>query len=212
MKKPVLVLGAGGHAKILIDIIGLSEEYYLEAVIGREDEPLDTILGYTVKKGDKHLKEYLAKGVSSLAIGIGGYSDNHKRTEIFIQCRELGFEIINLIHPSAIVSESARLGVGVVIFAGAVINPEVIIGNNVIIATGSTIDHETVIEDNVLVSAGVTVGARDTVKEGSLLALGAKVISRVTIGRNALVAAGAVVVNNVPDNAAVYGIPAKLKA
>jgi sugar O-acyltransferase (sialic acid O-acetyltransferase NeuD family) len=209
MKKPVIVLGAGGHAKILIDIINLSDEYFLEAVVGREDEPLDFIMGQPILKGDKHLKDYLSEGVTLLTIGIGGYSDNSRRTEVYRMCKSMGFEIINLIHPSAVVAKSVKLGDGLVIFAGAVINPEVTIGSNVIIATSATIDHETTIEDHVLVSAGVTVGAGNTLKEGALLALGSKVISRVVIGRNSLVAAGAVVVKNVPDNTAVFGVPAR---
>jgi UDP-perosamine 4-acetyltransferase len=212
MKKPVIVLGAGGHAKVLIDIIEAGNEYYVEAVIGREEEPVDAVLGYPVRKGDSCLPDYLKEGICSVVIGIGGYSDNKKRTETYLKCKEMGFEIVSLIHPTAVVSASAVLGGGVVLFAGVIINPEVRIGNNVIIATGSTIDHETVIEDNVLVSAGVTVGAGNTIKESALLALGAKIISRVTIGRNALVAAGAVVISDVPDNARVFGVPARSKA
>jgi UDP-perosamine 4-acetyltransferase len=209
MKKPVIVLGAGGHAKILLDIIQLSDEYFVEAVIGREDEPIDQIMGYPVLKGDRYLNEFLVQGTKSLVIGVGGYSDNSRRTELYTKCKDMGFEIISLIHPSATIAKFVKIGDGAVIFAGTIINPEVTIGNNVIIATGSTIDHETVIEDNVLVSAGVTVGAGNLIKQGALLALGSKVISRVTIGENSVVAAGAVVIRDIPDNTAVYGIPAR---
>ncbi|MBM4398813.1 MAG: acetyltransferase [Candidatus Cloacimonetes bacterium] len=209
MKKPVIVIGAGGHAKILIDILMLSSEYYLEAVIGREDETAETILGHQILKGDTYLEEYLAKGINHAAIGIGAYTDNHRRKEIFDRIKGIGFFIVNLIHPSAIISDSVIMGDGAVIFAGVVANPDVIIGSNVIIATGSTIDHETIIEDHVLVSAGVTVGAGDLIGEGSLLALGSNIISRVSIGKYSLVAAGAVVTCDIPDRTTVYGIPAK---
>ena len=209
MKKPVLVIGAGGHAKILIDIINKSDDFKLEAVIGRDEEPHEAILGIPILKGDRYLNQYLEKGINSVAIGIGGYSDNSRRREMYYQLKEQGFEIVNLIDKTAIISQFVTLGDGVVIFAGVVINPDVTIGNNVIIATGSTIDHETVIEDHVLISAGVTVGAGNILKEGALLALGCNVISRVTIGKEALVAAGAVVVNDIPDRAKVFGLPAK---
>lgn len=211
MKKPVLILGAGGHAKILIDIILKSTDYYLEAIIGQDCEPCDLVLGYKILKGDKHLLDYKRKNVNSVAIGIGGYTNNMKRKEMYYKLKDMGFEIVNLIDPSATISPFAKLGDGVVVFAGVVINPDVVIGNNVIIATGSTIDHETIIEDHVLVSAGVTIGAGNLIKEGALLALGSNIISRVVIGQNSLVAAGAVVVNDIPDNTVVFGIPAKPK-
>ncbi len=211
MKKPMLIIGAGGHAKILIDIIQKSDEYSLKAVIGKENEEHNELMGYKIYKGDKYLSEFKDAGITSIAIGIGGYTNNEKRKAIYCKLKSTGFEIVNLIDPSSVVSASVKLGDGVVIFAGVIINPEVIIGNNVVIATGATIDHETIVEDHVLISAGVTVGAGDIIKEGALLALGSKIISRVTIGENALVASGAMVVNDIAKNTTVYGVPAKPK-
>lgn len=207
LKKPVIVLGAGGHAKILIDIIQVSSQYYVEAIIGNIDEEIDTLMGYSVLKGDHHLTQFFEKGIRNVAIGIGGYTNNEKRKEIYLRLKSEGFDIVNLIHPSAIISSSVSLGDGVVIFAGVILNAEVEVGNNVIIATGSTIDHESKIESHVLVSAGVTIGAGNLVGEGALLALGSKVISRVNIGSGALIAAGSVVVCDVASNSKIYGVP-----
>lgn len=211
VKKPVLLIGAGGHAKVLIELIHQSDDYYIEAVIGRNDEIHEEIMGYKILKGDIYLADYKAKGINLVAIGIGGYTNNNKRKDLFRNLKNDGYKIINLVHPSAIVSQSVVLGEGVVIFSGVTINTEVIIGDNTVIATGANIDHETIIEDHVLISAGVTVGAGNIIKQGALLALGANVISRVVIGENTLVAAGAVVVSNVAKDTVVYGIPAKEK-
>jgi UDP-perosamine 4-acetyltransferase len=211
LKIPVLVIGAGGHAKILIDIIHESNEYYIEAVIGQKNENIDNLMGHKVLKGDEYLEQYKKKGINNVVIGIGGYRDNKRRQEIFNNLSSKGFNIVNLIHPSAVISSSVKLGEGVVIFAGVILNAEVEIGDNVIIATGSTIDHESIIKSHVLISAGVTIGAGNIISEGALLALGSKVISRVSIGKNALVAAGSVVVSDVDSDTVIYGVPGKPK-
>jgi sugar O-acyltransferase (sialic acid O-acetyltransferase NeuD family) len=211
LKKPLVIVGAGGHAKILLDIASKSAEFEVVGVVSKEDDPQDDIMGFKIYKGDNYLLEFKNKGVSSVAIGIGGYTNNNLRKEMYYRLKELGFEIANLIDPTAIISKTVKMGEGVVIFAGVIINTEVVIGNNVIIATGSTIDHETIIEDHVLVSAGVTVGAGDVIQEGALLALGSNVISRINIGMNSLIGAGAVVVNDIENNAKVFGVPAKPK-
>ncbi len=209
MKKPVLVLGAGGHAKKLIDIIMRTDQYYVEAIISQAGDPHDNLWGYKILKGDSHLQEYQSRGIVSLANGIGGFTDNLKRKEIFLKLKEDGFQFVNLIDPSAVISYGVRLGEGIAVCAGVVVNPDVVIGNNVIISNSASVAHDSILEDHVLISSGSTVGAGVVVREGALLALGCNIVSRVTVGRNALVAAGAVVVKDVPDGARVFGIPAR---
>lgn len=212
MKKPVLVIGAGGHAKVVIDIINQHKDYKVEAVIGRENEPIDTLLGYPVLKGDKYITIFREKGVTAAVSGIGGFVDNRRRTEIYQNLKDLGYELINLIHPSAVLSSSVRMGEGIVAYPGVIINTDVRIGNNVIFSSGAIISQETVIGDNVLISTGANVGGGCIIGSNAVIGLGASILARVRIGANALVAAGAVVIKDVPDNARVYGIPAREKS
>jgi sugar O-acyltransferase (sialic acid O-acetyltransferase NeuD family) len=210
MNKKVIVVGSGGHAKVVIDIL---HEMNCFQIIGITSDSLEkgvVFSGYPVLGDDDYLKE-ISPDQYEIAVGLGGYRNNDLRTIVYQKIKSLGFNFVNAIHPSAIISKTAKFGEAIIVFPGVTINTDVSIGNNSIVATGSTIDHETKIGNNVLVSAGVTIGAYAELMDNSLLALGSKVISGVKIGRNAVVAAGAVVIHEVHDNDTVFGIPAKRK-
>lgn len=208
--KRVIVIGSGGHAKVVLDIL---EEMGEIEIIGITSKTLKSGLvfnNYPVI-GDDGVLANFRNSDCLIAMGIGGYKDNNLREQIYNYVKDIGLTFLNVIHPSAIISKSVILGESVVIFSGVIINTDVKIGNNTIIATGSTIDHETIIGNHVLISAGVTIGAYSVINDNALLALGSKVISGINIGKGSLVAAGAVVVKNINDNERVFGIPASPK-
>ena len=208
--KKVIVIGSGGHAKVVIDILHEMEDIEILGITSNSLSVNSFFLGYQVLGDDDVLTQF-ANQNCFIAMGLGGYKDNNLREKVYNYVKGLGFNFINAIHPKSIISKTVKLGESVVIFAGAVLNTEVQIGNNTIVLTGSTIDHETIVGNNVLISAGVTIGAYSKINDNSLLALGSKIISGITIGRNAVVAAGAVVIRDVPDNDTVFGIPAMPK-
>jgi UDP-perosamine 4-acetyltransferase len=209
VKKNVILVGDGGHAKIVCEILELMDQYQIIGVTSIRPESA-SFLGYPIIGDDEKLKEFMGKDVD-LAIGIGGFRDNIFRKHIYLNLKSMGFKIASAIHPSAIVSRSAYIGEACIVFAGVVINPYVRVGNNTIIATGSTVDHESIIGNHVLVSAGVTIGGYTLIEDEALCALGAKIVSGVKIGPRALVAAGAVVVSDISEGQTVYGIPAQPK-
>jgi len=211
MKEKIVLIGNGGHAKLVLDFLGEMGNYEIIGVVIDKKDSNNNFCGYPILGDDEVLIDLINQGVNCAAIGIGGFKDNSLRKKIYTKVKTLGFKVISAIHPSAVISKSVLLGEGNVIFPGVIINTETRIGDNVIIATGSTVDHETVIEDHVLISAGVTIGACALIQEGALIALGAKVVSGIRVGKNALIAAGAVVVKDVDDHAKVFGIPARPK-
>lgn len=207
--KKVIIIGSGGHAKVVIDIIQEMGEFN---IIGITSESLlkgDLFLGYEVLGNDDVLQNYTNDSQVLVAMGLGGYVNNTLRSKVYADVKKIGLSFINVIHPNSFISKTSELGEGVTVFPGVIINSHVQIGNNVIIATGATIDHETIIGNHVLISAGVTIGAYTVIKDQVLLALGSKVISGLKIDENALIAAGAVVVKNVNANSKMFGIPAK---
>jgi sugar O-acyltransferase (sialic acid O-acetyltransferase NeuD family) len=207
MNNDIILVGDGGHAKIIVDILEASSNYNIIGVTSINKNN-NEFLGYPILGNDSILHEYFNKGINKVALGLGGYRNNNLRIKMYKLVKKIGFEVVSAVHPHAIISKSVKLGEGNAIFAGAIINPEVRIGNNVIIATGASIDHETVIKDHALISAGVTIGGYVEIEEGVICALGSNVISGIKIGKNALIAAGAVVVNDIMKNAKVFGIPA----
>ena len=206
----VIVIGSGGHAKVVIDIIHTMGKYNIVGITSQSLKKGASFLGYEIIGDIDSLLGYDPKKCG-VAMGIGGFRDNLARKRNYIAVKEMGFSFLNVIHPDVIISNTCKLGEGIVIFPGVVLNTDVHVGNNTIIATGSTIDHETVVGNDVLISAGVTIGAYSKICNNGLIALGAKIVSGVIIGENTIVAAGAVVLNDVNKNEIVYGIPAKPK-
>jgi sugar O-acyltransferase (sialic acid O-acetyltransferase NeuD family) len=208
----IILIGSGGHARVIIDIIQQVNTFRIIGVTSKSLKAGSSFCGYPVLGDDSVLTEIKKKGdIEHVAIGVGGFRDNLLRTELFKKIKAMGFTIVNAIHPSVCISPTAFVGEGVTIYPGTVINTSVKIGNNVIIATGVSIDHEATIGNNVLISTGSAVGAYSIIKDNALLALGSSVVAGITIGINSIVAAGGVVVNDIPDNSVVYGIPAKPK-
>lgn len=210
MTGKVLVLGTGSHAKVVIEILIEMKKDIAGCVSGDPNAP-KAVLGCPVIGNWENLSDIRRRGITHAAVGVGGWTDNAFRQEVFAMAKSAGFDLVTAIHPSVEMSRSATVGEGSVVFAGAVMQTQVIVGRNVIIATNSQLDHETIVEDHVLVSAGVTVGARVRIQESALLAIGSVVVSDRTIGKGAVVAAGAVVVEDVPPGSRVFGIPAKPK-
>jgi sugar O-acyltransferase (sialic acid O-acetyltransferase NeuD family) len=208
MKEEIIVIGTGGHSRMIQDFI---EEGDLYRIIGfiTNDIKISNFHGYPILGNDDVLRKYFKMGVKKIAIGIGGFTDNRTRKKIFELVKSIGFDVITIVHHSAVISRYAKIGEGSVIMPNVVINNDVIIGSNCVIANSAVISHETIVEDHVLISAGVTIGGYSIVKSETLIALGASVVSGVTIGNNVLIGAGAVVVKDAIEQGTYIGIPAR---
>ena len=207
--KKILVIGSGGHAKVVIDLIESSTTFEIVGIVTK-NQNIEHFMGYPVIGDDSVLDGYKRNGIDAIAIGVGGYKDNEQRENIYNLVIIKGFIPVTLVHHSVILGRDVSMGRGCVVFPGVVINTDVKIGNNVIVATSSSVDHETVVEDHVLISAGVTIGANTIIKKGALIALGAKIVSGVTIEEKIIIGAGAVVVNDCKALGMYLGIPAKM--
>jgi len=208
---PVMLLGSGGHALVLLDALLLGGA----TVIGLTDADAARrgliVLGHTVLGGDDVLQRY-APGSVALVNGLGSTRSMARRQQIYERFHTAGYEFAQVIHPRAIVARSAKLESGVQIMAGAVIQAEARIAANSIVNTGATVDHGCRVGAHVHVAPGATLSGEVTVGDGSHVGAGATVIQRVRIGRACLVGAGAMVRKDVPDGATVIGIPAKVKS
>lgn len=209
-EKDLIIIGDGGHANVLIDIIESSTDYNIIGLTSKESSN-GSRYGYPILGDDNVIDLYLSRGLTNIAIGVGAYMDNTYRDSLFHKMRKKGLNVVNLIHKSSHLGRNVKFGCGAVIFPGVILNSNVTVGNNVIIATGSTVDHDSIIEDSVLISAGVTVGAATKIGQRVLIALGAKLISHVEVAESTLIGAGAVVVKDIKISGKYFGIPAKLR-
>lgn len=207
---PTICLGAGGHAKGLIEILGLDGRYELMGILDpRTDLYNGRILGLPILGGDELLPALLERGIRHGLVGLGGVGHTGPRETLYRRVVEYGLEPVSVVHPSAIISGSARLGRGVNILAGVIVGADAEIGDNVIVNSGAIVEHDCTIENHSHLASGCMLGGGVRVLQGAHIGLGASVRQGICVGRRAVVAAGAVVVRDVPDQTVVAGVPAK---
>lgn len=202
MSKDVIIIGAGGHAKVIADIIYKSGDN----LIGFLDDNLankgkEIYLGKKVLGTTKDIEIY---NKNYFIIGIGNNSIRKKINN------ENNLKLYTAIHPSAIIAEDVKIGTGSVIMAGVVINPGTVIGKNCIINTCSSLDHDNLLEDYVHISPGAHLAGTVKVKEGTWICAGVTVINNITIAKNNIIGAGATVIKNIEEENSTYiGVPVK---
>ena len=210
MTKQVIGLGAGGHAKIVIEILRLLGDFEVVGLLDANPKVHGaSILHVPILGDDSLLPELFGRGLRHAFVGLGGTGDNQPRTTLYMTARENGFEVVSAIDPRAIIAPSAVLGDGVMVMPGAIINADSRVANNVIINTGAIVEHDCTIGNDVHIATGARLGGGVTVRDGAHVGLGAAIKQGVQIGRKAIVGAGAVVIHDVADNATVVGVPAR---
>jgi len=168
------------------------------------------ILGVPVLGSDDLLPHLYTQGIRHAFIGLGTVGDSRPRQRLYEYAVQQGLEIVQTIHPRAVIAPSVQIGYGATIMANAVINAAVRLGDNVIVNTGAIIEHDCIIGNHVHVATGARLASTVSVSDGAHIGMGASVRQCLHIGQNAIVGAGAVVVDDVPDNVVVAGVPARV--
>ena len=207
----VVGLGAGGHAKVVVEILRLMDGIEIVCLLDRNAALWGTeLVGVPVLGGDDLLLGLRQKGVRGVFVGVGATGEVGPRRGLYRMARSQGFELVTAIHPAAVVSTSARLGCGGTVMAGAIINADARLGENVIVNSGAIVEHDCVVGDHVHIAPGAKLASGVHVGDGSHVGLGAVVLQGRRVGCNAVIGAGAVVVRDVPDDVVVTGVPARV--
>lgn len=205
MNKPLILIGNGGHAKVLIDILRINEQ----EIIGFTDpngDHLDSDLKYL---GDDNAVYRWKPSDVLLVNAIGSIGIPTNRKLLYEKFHAKGYRFASVIHPSAIIASDCKLGEGVQIMAGAVLQSGSCIGNNVIINTKASIDHDTVVGQHVHIAVGSTIAGGVRIGDCAFIGAGSTIIQNIDIGANSIVAAGAVVIRDVKESTTVMGVPAR---
>lgn len=206
----VVGLGAGGHAKVVIDILLRAGGYRILGLLDRDQALWGTsVLGLPVLGGDELLPELVGQTRFAF-LGVGSIGDNRLRGRLFEQAMNLGFEFVKAVHPSAAVGVGATLSAGVAVMAAAVIGPCAQLAQNVIVNSGAVVEHDCRLGPHVHIAPRACLSGNVQVEEYAHVGAGATVIQGIHIGRRAIVGAGAVVVRDVPDDVLVVGVPARI--
>jgi sugar O-acyltransferase (sialic acid O-acetyltransferase NeuD family) len=194
----LLVVGAGGHAKVVIDA---AEEagFEIAGVVGAPGD-VPEILGHPVS----HDCADLAGDAFIVAIG-----DNATRSRIFGEYLTTGLTPASVVHPSAIVGRQAQIGEGAFVAAGVIINAGARIGADTILNTGCTVDHDCVVGEHAHIGPQAALCGSVTLGEGVLLGVGSCASPGVSVGDWTVVGAGAAIVDDLPAHAVCVGVPAR---
>ena len=204
-------IGAGGHAKVLIEAIRLSGTYEPIALLDPNPNLRETsVLDVPVQGDDGELVSMHKKGIRYFFVGVGSVADCSLRRRLYKIGLQQGMKPISIIHPAAVISPSALLGPGAMVLAGAVINASVSIGENVIVNTAAVVEHDCLIGDHVHIATGAKLASAVRVGSGAHIGANAAVRQSLTIGVSAIVGVGAAVVSDVAANTIVVGVPARI--
>lgn len=204
----IVVIGGGGHAKVVISMILKSKNYNLIGYTDNIDKGSILDAPYL---GTDEILEYLynEKGVNFAACGIGKVIINDFRSDLIKRICGIGYFFPSIISPNAIINNEVHIGQGSVIMDGVIVNSSSMIGNYCILNTRASIDHDCIIEDGVHIAPGVVLCGGVKVEKESIIGAGSVVIQNRKICNNVLVGAGSVVSKDIAISGTYYGVSAK---
>lgn len=213
MTESVVILGAGGFAREVLDVF--------DAINAEQPDSFD-VLGFISEVEEDWLKKFNGKpvlggfewfegvptGTSVRVIcGIGSPAVRHRMID---RCNKIGLGYVNAIHPRAVMSRWVEIGVGVVITAGVILTNKIEIGDHVHLNLHATVGHDATLGDFCTVAPGVNISGNVHVGEGCDLGTGSSIIQRIDIGAWSVIGAGAVVSKDISANTTSVGVPAKV--
>jgi len=200
--QPVLVYGASGHARVLIDLMRLTGELFPVAAV--DDSSSDEeVLGVPVIGNSSMFAKLRADGIERAVLGIGSVNNHPARAKLYERLVAGGFNVPNLIHPRAMVEPSVVMGVGNQILAGAVVGSAAKLGDDTIINSGTVVSHDCVIASHTHLSPGAILAGGVEVGENTLVGMGATVYLGVRIGSKVIIANGSHIMKDVPDGSVI---------
>lgn len=205
-----IILGGGGHAKVLIDCLITAKSARIIAALESDQSKWgSTVMGVPIIDEDVSIAALKQKSVTHFAVGVGSVGDTRTRQRLFKRGCDLGLKPLIAIHPSATVAASAIIGPGCQVLAGAIINPEATLETCVLINTGAIVEHDCRIGEFAHIAPRACLCGGVSVETWAHIGAGAVIRQKIVIGKGAIVGAGAVVIKDVPAKAIVAGVPAR---
>ena len=205
--KNILIYGASGHAKMIVDIIQKNNNYTIKGFIDSFKSINEVVYGHTIIGNLKLLPELIKElNIDGIIIALG---ENSTRKKIYHKIKNIAshLEFVSIIHPSAIIAAEVEIGEGTVIMANVVINASAKVGRFCILNTASTLGHDSMMSDFSSLASGVTVAGNVTIGVCSAICLNATIIQSLTIGDNTVIGASSLVLKSVGSNKTAFGSP-----
>jgi sugar O-acyltransferase (sialic acid O-acetyltransferase NeuD family) len=206
MKKKLIVLGDGGHARAVVDVALSTGEFEIEAVVGIDEANK----ALWQKMGINWVPETALEGLLHAElfgiVGLGQIKDSEPRAEAYSRLTGLGIELATIVSPSSYVSKTAAIGKGSIVMHGAVVNGHARVGENSIINSMALIEHDSLVGDHSHISTGAIVNGQCQIGDKTFVGSGAMVKNGASIGSGCLVPMGALVISDLPDGQQAPGL------
>lgn len=206
----IILLGCGEHAKMVIDNIEQGKKYRIVGLTTNDESELNRkIYNYNVVCKDEELPDYINKNsnIKGYFLGIGNMK---VREKVSLWLKDvLDIDAVNIIHPTAIISEHSVMGTGNIFEAYTKVANDVRIGNDCIVNSFTAINHDQIVGNNVLLAGSVSLAGK-TIGDNTIIADGASIGFKKSVGKNCIIGDGAVVTRDIEDFSIAYGNPARV--
>jgi sugar O-acyltransferase (sialic acid O-acetyltransferase NeuD family) len=201
----LLIIGTGGHGKVVLDC---AKYYYDSITFMTNGKNSLCINGYPIIYEQEISLDKILNNFDEIIVAIG---NNNARLNISLEYESKGMKLATIIHPKAVVSDTAKIGSGTVVFANTVINQSAAIGKACIINTGVIVEHDCILENGVHISPNAAMGGTVVIGEKTWVCIGSSIANNIKIGNNSIIGAGAVIIKDVPNKVLAAGVPAIIK-
>jgi len=209
MKTKLLLVGAGGHCRIILDLLLKTKQYSLAGILDVKERVGQEVLGVPIIGTDADLPKIHQQGVKQCFISMGSIGSPQLRMKLHRLALDAGYKFPNIIHPQAIISSRVSMGEGNFVAPGAIINVLTKLGSQCIVNTGAIIEHDCQIGDFVHVSPGAVLSGGVIVGEQTHIGTGSIVRQCIQIGSSTIIGAGSVVTKDIRSNVTAFGNPCK---
>jgi sugar O-acyltransferase (sialic acid O-acetyltransferase NeuD family) len=209
MNKNILLIGGGGHCKSVLDSLLETGLYDKIGIIDTREKIGTMILGIPCIGCDEDLQRLFSEGFTNAFVTAGSIGTPSLRIKLFYIISEIGFEIPNIIDPSAVISRHVKMGNGIFVGKNAVINVGSSIQNGVIVNSGALIEHDCVICEFVHIAPGSVLSGNVQIEKNTHIGSNSVIKQQVIIGSDSIVGIGSVVLKNIGSNLVAYGNPCR---
>ncbi len=206
----ILLIGAGGHAKTVLDTILRQSIYDVVGFIDREGSPRKCYRDYPTVGTDKDLESWYQKGVRNAVITIGYLGTSNVREKLFSKLKSIGFCLPVIADDTAIIAGDVTIGEGTYVGRNAVVNASAKVGAMCIVNTAAIVEHDCIIGDFAHVSVGSVLCGGVRVGRGTLIGANATILQSLSIGEQTIVGAGTIVIRDLEANSVAVGFPARV--